>query len=68
VTRHRSDVPCHTGIFAVTLLAIEFLDECVLGMVAERFGLAATMWLLLLGPIALLAGLSRHGIPCRRRA
>jgi FSR family fosmidomycin resistance protein-like MFS transporter len=27
-----------------------------LGLVAERFDLAVTMWLLTLGPIALLAG------------
>ena len=28
-----------------------------LGLAAERFGLQATMWLLLLGPLALLIGL-----------
>jgi hypothetical protein len=27
-----------------------------LGLVAERFGLQAAMWLLLLGPVALLVG------------
>jgi MFS transporter, FSR family, fosmidomycin resistance protein len=32
-----------------------------LGLVAERFGLEATMWLLLAGPLALLVGLPRRG-------
>lgn len=32
-----------------------------LGLVAERWGLAAMMWLMLAGPIALLAGLPREG-------
>jgi len=32
----------------------------LLGWVGERFGLPATMWLLLLGPVALLAGVPRH--------
>jgi len=32
-----------------------------LGLVAERFDLAATMWLLLLGPLALLVGIPRNG-------
>jgi MFS transporter, FSR family, fosmidomycin resistance protein len=31
-----------------------------LGVVAERFGLEATMWILLLGPLALLAGLPKR--------
>ena len=31
-----------------------------LGLVAERFDLAATMWLLLLGPVALLVGIPKH--------
>jgi FSR family fosmidomycin resistance protein-like MFS transporter len=31
-----------------------------LGLVAERIGLRVAMWLLLLGPVALLAGLPRH--------
>jgi FSR family fosmidomycin resistance protein-like MFS transporter len=30
-----------------------------LGLAAERFGLGATMWLLLLGPVALLVGIPR---------
>jgi FSR family fosmidomycin resistance protein-like MFS transporter len=30
-----------------------------LGLLAERFGLGFTMWLLLLGPIALLVGMPR---------
>ena len=32
-----------------------------LGLVAERWGLAAMMWLMLAGPVALLAGLPREG-------
>jgi FSR family fosmidomycin resistance protein-like MFS transporter len=31
-----------------------------LGLVAERFGLAAAMWLLILGPLALLFGVPRE--------
>jgi FSR family fosmidomycin resistance protein-like MFS transporter len=31
-----------------------------LGLVAERFDLTVTMWMLLLGPIALLVGIPRH--------
>ena len=31
-----------------------------LGLVAERFDLMATMWLLLLGPMALLVGIPKH--------
>ena len=31
-----------------------------LGLVAEQFDLTVTMWLLLLGPIALLAGIPKH--------
>lgn len=31
-----------------------------LGLVAERFGLTVTMWLLLLGPVALLVGIPRR--------
>jgi FSR family fosmidomycin resistance protein-like MFS transporter len=33
-----------------------------LGLVAQRFGLGMTMWLLLLGPIALLLGIPRESI------
>jgi FSR family fosmidomycin resistance protein-like MFS transporter len=36
------------------------LMPLVLGLVAEHYGLTATMWLLLAGPIALLIGLPRH--------
>jgi MFS transporter, FSR family, fosmidomycin resistance protein len=32
-----------------------------LGLLAERYGLEATMWLLLAGPLVLLAGLPRRG-------
>jgi MFS transporter, FSR family, fosmidomycin resistance protein len=35
------------------------LIPLVLGLVAEQAGLSVTMWLLLLGPVALLAGLPR---------
>jgi len=35
------------------------LIPLVLGLVAEQAGLSMTMWLLLLGPLALLAGLPR---------
>jgi FSR family fosmidomycin resistance protein-like MFS transporter len=31
-----------------------------LGLVAERFDLTVTMWLLLLGPVALLSGIPKH--------
>jgi FSR family fosmidomycin resistance protein-like MFS transporter len=31
-----------------------------LGLVAERFDLMGTMWLLLLGPVALLVGIPKH--------
>jgi len=36
-----------------------------LGLVAERFDLTVTMWLLLLGPLALLVGIPRGGKPTR---
>jgi FSR family fosmidomycin resistance protein-like MFS transporter len=35
----------------------------VLGWVAQAFDLRATMWLLLLGPVALMVGLPRPGTP-----
>ena len=35
----------------------------LIGFLADQFGLAAAMWILLLGPIALLVGLPRGGIP-----
>ena len=31
-----------------------------LGFVAERFDLVVTMWLLLLGPVALLVGIPKY--------
>jgi len=37
------------------------LVPLALGLVAEQFGLQTTMWLLLLGPVALLVGLPRTG-------
>jgi FSR family fosmidomycin resistance protein-like MFS transporter len=39
------------------------LTPLALGWVAERFGLPVTMWLLLLGPLALLVGLPRQTAP-----
>ncbi len=36
-----------------------------LGLVAERFDLTVTMWLLLLGPLALLVGIPRGDKPTR---
>ncbi len=36
------------------------LIPLALGLVAQRYGLTAVMWLLLAGPVALLAGLPRH--------
>jgi FSR family fosmidomycin resistance protein-like MFS transporter len=38
-----------------------------LGLVAERFDLAVTMWLLLLGPIALLIGVGRQTLRVNRQ-
>ncbi len=37
------------------------LIPLVIGLLAERFGLGMAMWAMLLGPIALLIGLPRHG-------
>jgi FSR family fosmidomycin resistance protein-like MFS transporter len=37
------------------------LIPLALGLIAQRFGLEAALWLLLLGPIALLVGLPRGG-------
>jgi FSR family fosmidomycin resistance protein-like MFS transporter len=37
----------------------------LLGLVAQRAGLPLTMWLLLLGPVALLVGIPRHSHPIR---
>lgn len=52
-----------------TVLAVDSLFglaagfvPALLGWVGEQFGLPVTMWLLLLGPIALLAGLPRHAV------
>ena len=36
------------------------LVPLALGLVAERFDLVATMWLLLLGPVALLIGIPKY--------
>ena len=41
------------------------LIPLVLGLVAQRFGLPAAMWLLLAGPLVLLAGLPRVTSPTR---
>ena len=37
-----------------------------LGLVAERVDLRLTMWLLLLGPLALLVGLPRRGLAAQQ--
>jgi len=42
--------------------AVPFL----MGMLAERFGLGSAMWLLALGPIALLIGIPRNQAGIRR--
>lgn len=34
-----------------------------IGFLADQFGLAAAMWILILGPLALLVGLPRHVLP-----
>lgn len=41
------------------------LVPVALGMVAERWGLAAMMWLMLAGPVALIVGLPREEQPAR---
>ena len=38
-----------------------YLIPLGLGLVAEQFGLRATMWLLLIGPVVLLVGLTQNG-------
>jgi len=35
----------------------------LIGFTADRFGLQSAMWILILGPIALLIGLPRHSAP-----
>lgn len=42
--------------------AIRTAAPLLIGVVAERFGLGAAMWLMLLGPIALLIGLPRRRV------
>jgi FSR family fosmidomycin resistance protein-like MFS transporter len=64
-----SEMPGQSGTVMTVRNAFGFvggLTPLVLGMVADRFGIGATMWLLLLGPIALLTGLPRHGMPSTR--
>jgi len=39
---------------------VGYLIPLGLGLVAEQFGLYATMWLLLIGPLALLLGLAQN--------
>jgi hypothetical protein len=39
------------------------LIPALLGFIAHQAGLSVTMWLLLLGPIALVVGIPRHAPP-----
>lgn len=60
--QHYSSMPGQSG----TVLAVDnifgFVSALIpwgLGLIAQRFDLRVTMWLLLMGPVALLVGLSR---------
>ncbi|GIK08376.1 MAG: hypothetical protein JETCAE02_18080 [Anaerolineaceae bacterium] len=53
------------AIGAVTTPIAKLLP-LLIGFLADRFGLQAAMWLLLLGPIALLVGLPKNGQPSTR--
>lgn len=55
------------AIGAVTTPIAKLLP-LLIGFLADRFGLQAAMWLLLLGPIALLVGLPKNGQPSTRPA
>jgi FSR family fosmidomycin resistance protein-like MFS transporter len=48
------------AIGVVTTPIAKFFPLAI-GFLADRFGLSAAMWLLILGPLALLAGLPRYG-------
>jgi FSR family fosmidomycin resistance protein-like MFS transporter len=47
------------AISSVTAPLAKFFPFLI-GLVADRFGLQSAMWLLILGPVALLIGLPRH--------
>lgn len=53
------------AIGAVTTPIAKFFP-LLIGFLADRFGLQAAMWILLLGPIALLVGLPKNGQPSTR--
>lgn len=53
------------AIGAVTTPIAKLLP-LLIGFLADRFGLQAAMWILLLGPIALLVGLPKNGQPSTR--
>lgn len=53
------------AIGAVTTPIAKFFP-LLIGFLADRFGLHAAMWILLLGPIALLVGLPKNGQPSTR--
>lgn len=55
------------AIGAVTTPIAKLLP-LLIGFLADRFGLQAAMWILLLGPIALLVGLPKNGQPSTRPA
>lgn len=59
-----SALPGQSGmVVAVTALAnlSILITPTVMGVIADAFGLQTAMWLLLIGPIALLIGLPREG-------
>jgi FSR family fosmidomycin resistance protein-like MFS transporter len=64
IARYYATMPGRSGV-AVTLASVSGIVggaiPLTLGLVAERYGLAPTMWLLLLGPVALVLGLRRDG-------
>ena len=57
-----SSMPGRSGAVMSISSIFEFtggFTTLVLGMLAERYGLGATMWLLLVGPVALMVGIPR---------
>lgn len=68
IARYFATMPGRSGV-AVTLNSAWGIAggtiPLTLGLVAERFGLAPTMWLLLLGPVALVAALRPATEPAR---
>ena len=55
------DFPSLMAIGAVTTPIAKLLP-LLIGFLADQFGLQTAMWLLLLGPIALLIGLPRRNL------